>query len=72
MLDLEQARLRAAECGLPEEMAELSVFRVALHQPSLAVALYGMLEALLFNGVLDARLRRIDHHAHRLGNGVGI
>lgn len=42
MLDLEQARLRAAECGLPEEMAELSVFRVALHQPSLAVALYGM------------------------------
>lgn len=59
LLDLEQARLRAAECGLPEEMADLSVFRVALHQPGLAVALYGMLKALLFNGVLDPRLREL-------------
>ncbi|WP_292988381.1 carboxymuconolactone decarboxylase family protein [Mycobacterium sp.] len=59
MLDPDQARLRAAECGLPAEMADLSVFRVALHQPSLAVALYGMLEALLFNGALDARIREL-------------
>lgn len=59
MLDREQAQLRAAECGLPEELAELSVFRVALHQPRVAVALYGLLDALLFRGSLDARLREL-------------
>ncbi|PND54110.1 carboxymuconolactone decarboxylase [Mycobacterium sp. ENV421] len=59
MLDREQAQLRAAECGLPEELADLSVFRVALHQPRVAVALHGLLEALLFRGSLDARLREL-------------
>ncbi len=59
MLDREQAQLRAAECGLPEELADLSVFRVALHQPRVAVALYGLLDALLFRGSLDARLREL-------------
>ncbi|SIN43343.1 Carboxymuconolactone decarboxylase family [Mycobacteroides abscessus subsp. abscessus] len=59
MLDREQAQLRAAECGLPEELADLSVFRVALHQPRVAVALHGLLDALLFRGSLDARLREL-------------
>lgn len=40
-------------------MAELSVFRIALHQPPVAVALHGMLEALLWKGALDARLREL-------------
>lgn len=59
MLDPADARRRAAECGIPEGMAELSVFRIALHQPGVAVALNGMLEALLWKGVLDARLREL-------------
>lgn len=59
MLDLTEARQRAAQCGIPEAMAELSVFRIALHQPGVAAALHGMLEALLWKGVLDARLREL-------------
>lgn len=59
MLDLTEARERAAQCGIPAGMAELSVFRIALHQPGVAVALHGMLEALLWKGALDARLREL-------------
>lgn len=59
MLDLNEARLRAARSGIPEGMAALSVFRIALHQPGVAAALYGMLEALLWKGLLDARLREL-------------
>jgi len=59
MLALTDARERAAQCGIPDAMAELSVFRIALHQPPVAVALHGMLEALLWKGALDARLREL-------------
>lgn len=59
LLDVDVASQRGVDCGLPEAMAELSVFRVALHQPEVAVALHRMLEALLFNGSLDARLREL-------------
>lgn len=59
LLELDVARARAVEHGIPEAMADLSVFRIALHQPGVAVALYGMLDALLYNGVLDARLREL-------------
>ena len=31
LLDIAEARRRAAEYGVPESMSELSVFRVALH-----------------------------------------
>ncbi len=40
-------------------MAKLSVFRIALRQPESPLALNGMLTALLWNGVLDARLREL-------------
>nr|WP_163895274.1 carboxymuconolactone decarboxylase family protein [Mycolicibacterium hippocampi] len=59
MLALTDARERAAQCGIPDAMAELSVFRIALHQPPVAIALHGMLEALLWKGALDARLREL-------------
>jgi len=59
MLGLTDARKRAAQCGIPEAMAELSVFRIALHQPGVAAALNGLLDALLWRGVLDARLREL-------------
>ena len=59
MLDVEEARRRAIERGIPEPLADRSVFRIALHQPGVAVALNGMLHELLWNGVLDARLREL-------------
>jgi alkylhydroperoxidase family enzyme len=59
MLDVDEARRRATERGIPEDMAELSVFRIALHQPGVAAGLNGMLRELLWRGVLDARLREL-------------
>jgi len=59
MLDVDEARRRAAEHGVPENMAELAVFRVTLHQPGVAAALAKLLNELLWNGVLDARLREL-------------
>jgi len=59
MLGHDDARAAAAEAGIPEYMAELSVFRIVLHQPGVATALNGMLHALLFKGRLDGRLREL-------------
>lgn len=55
----EAARTAAADAGIPEFMAELSVFQVLLHNPNVAAALNGMLHRLLFEGSLDARLREL-------------
>jgi len=59
MLDLDEARARAATRGIPGSLAELSVFRTLLHQPGVAAALSGMLDELLWKGSLDARLREL-------------
>ncbi len=59
MLDVAEAKKRAAENGIPENMAELSVFRIALHQPGVASGLNTMLRELLWKGQLDARLREL-------------
>ncbi len=59
MLDIAEAKKRAAERGIPENMAELSVFRIVLHQPGVAAALNTMLNELLWKGQLDARLREL-------------
>lgn len=59
MLDLDEAKRRAGVRGIPDTMAELSVFRIALHQPGVAAGLNTMLHELLWNGVLDARLREL-------------
>ncbi len=40
-------------------MAELSIFRVLLHHPPLAKAVFTMLSTLLFNSKLDLRLREL-------------
>ncbi len=58
-LPLEEAKLAAEKIGLPAQMAELSVFRVLLHHPELAKAIFGLLAQLLFRGKLDARLREL-------------
>lgn len=59
MLGLDEARRRAAERKIPEAMAELSVFRIALHQPGVADGLNTMLRELLWQGTLDPRLREL-------------
>lgn len=59
MLDIAEAKKRAVERGIPENMAELSVFRIALHQPGVAAGLNTMLQELLWKGQLDARLREL-------------
>jgi alkylhydroperoxidase family enzyme len=53
------AKLAAAEVGIPEVMADLSVFQILLANPPVAAALNGLLSTLLWNGALDARLREL-------------
>lgn len=58
-LSPEAAKRAAAEAGIPEVLADLSVFQVALHNPQVAVALNALLQNLLWKGTLDARLREL-------------
>jgi alkylhydroperoxidase family enzyme len=58
-LSVEEARAAAREVGVPDQMAELEVFRVLLRHPPLAKALTDLLVTLLFRGELDARLREL-------------
>ena len=59
MLPLDEAKAAATQAGVPELAAELSVFRVWLHHPTLAKWLSDMLMGLLWAGRLDARLREL-------------
>ena len=59
MLDVDEARAAAARVGLPEGMADLSVFRVLLRHEELAARVNGLLHQLLWNGALDPRLREL-------------
>jgi alkylhydroperoxidase family enzyme len=54
-----EAKALAESAGVLPRMAELSVFRVLLHQPGAAKAVQDLLVALLFRGKLDARLREL-------------
>lgn len=59
-LPLAESKRRAAEVGIPERMATLSVFRILLQHPPVAKAIYGMLAALLFReNRLAPRLREL-------------
>ena len=59
MLDVDDARAAAARVGVPEGMADLSVFKVLLRHEDLAARVNGLLHQLLWNGALDARLREL-------------
>ena len=59
MLDIDEARARAAEGGVPEMMGDLNVFRVLLHDPASTAAINGLLHRLLWKGDLDQRLREL-------------
>jgi len=52
------ARL-AVELGLEPGQAQRAPFRVLLNHPTLAVAANGLLRQLLFDGLLDARVREL-------------
>lgn len=58
-LSPEAAKQAAVDAGIPEMMADLSVFQILLHNPNVATALNGMLHSLLWKGSLDARLREL-------------
>lgn len=45
--------------GIPAPLAELNIFRVLLHRPRLAKAACDLLLCLLFDPVLDPRLREL-------------
>jgi alkylhydroperoxidase family enzyme len=60
LLSVAEAEKIAADMGLPEQMAPLSVFRVLLRHPKLAAELASTLNTLLFDGnKFDARLREL-------------
>jgi alkylhydroperoxidase family enzyme len=59
MLSVSESRAAAATVGVPEVLADLSVFRVLLQHPPLARWFADFLLGLLGRGRLDARLREL-------------
>ncbi len=59
LLSVEDARKAAQEVRVPDQLAELNIFRVLLHQPRTAKAVSDLLLSLLFGGELDDRLREL-------------
>lgn len=59
LLAIAEAKNVADELGIPEAMAELTVFRALLGHPKLAGAVYSLLSTLLWRGRLDPRLREL-------------
>jgi len=59
LLPVDEAKAAAHELGIPEAMAELSVFRALLAHPELAGGVHGLLSMLLWRGRLDTRLREL-------------
>lgn len=60
MLPIQESRRRAEAEGLNPQFADLSVFRILLHNPTVAREIGKTLTALLFDGnVLDPRLREL-------------
>jgi alkylhydroperoxidase family enzyme len=59
MLDVDAALAAGSAAGVPDQLAELSIFRVLLRRERLAKATSDLLLSLLFGGSLDARLREL-------------
>lgn len=59
LLPTEESKELAREHGLPEAMADLSVFRVLLRHPLVAKCVNDLLLTLLLRGRLDRRLREL-------------
>jgi alkylhydroperoxidase family enzyme len=58
-LPMEEAKAAADEAGVPDYMAELSIFQVLLNHPTLAHALNDLLATMLWHGRLAPRLREL-------------
>jgi len=58
-LSIEEARAAADEAGIPDYMAELSMFQVLLNHPTLARAINDLLATMLWHGRLARRLREL-------------
>ena len=58
-MPLEEAKAAADEAGIPDYMAELSIFQVLLNHPTLARAVNDLLATMLWHGRLAPRLREL-------------
>ena len=58
-LPVAEAKAAADQAGVPDYMAELSIFQVLLNHPTLARALNDLLATMLWHGALDPRLREL-------------
>jgi alkylhydroperoxidase family enzyme len=58
-LPLDEAKAAADEAGVPDYMAELSIFQVLLNHPKLARVVNDLLATMLWHGTLDPRLREL-------------
>lgn len=58
-LPLTEAKAAADEAGVPDYMAELSIFQVLLNHPTLARAINDLLATMLWHGRLAPRLREL-------------
>jgi alkylhydroperoxidase family enzyme len=58
-LSIEEAKAAADQAGVPDYMAELSIFQVLLNHPTLARAVNDLLATMLWHGKLDRRLREL-------------
>ena len=58
-LPLDEAKAAADEAAVPDYMAELNIFQVLLHHPSLARVINDLLATMLWHGDLDPRLREL-------------
>lgn len=58
-LPVDEAKAAADEAGVPDYMAELSIFQVLLNHPRLARTFNDLLATMLWHGVLDSRLREL-------------
>ncbi|WP_421845224.1 carboxymuconolactone decarboxylase family protein [Mycobacterium sp.] len=58
-LPAEEAKAAADEAGVPDYMAQLSIFQVLLNHPRLARVVNDMLATMLWHGALDSRLREL-------------
>ncbi|GAB3010699.1 carboxymuconolactone decarboxylase family protein [Mycobacterium bourgelatii] len=59
LLPIDEAKAAADEAGVPDYMAELSIFQVLLNHPHLARTFNDMLATMLWHGALDSRLREL-------------
>jgi alkylhydroperoxidase family enzyme len=59
LLPVDEAKAAADEAGVPDYMAELSIFQMLLNHPRLARTFNDMLATMLWHGSLDRRLREL-------------